>query len=167
MRPADQVEQFKCLIARIEDVTDVRIHPVGGGREDEIRQLWSWTKLIDRREQHALGAVAVTAVNPVPQPATELFDRMLTVVELMKLSMGSRVGAFGSDLPAGAYESVVCGLGPSRAASCRRWSGSSVPVPSYCRCGRRERELLKNFRPARVPVFRNPRRALPWIRLML
>jgi len=69
--PADQVEALECLVDEVERVPGVGERPLGLGRKQGIGQHSRRGTGRNRREQSALGRLAMAHVCPSPQPAPE------------------------------------------------------------------------------------------------
>src|SRR5262249_3904338 len=69
--PVDQVKGLERLVYKVERVSGVAEHPLGLSREQDIGEHWRRETGRNRREQGALGRLAMTNVGPTPQPTLE------------------------------------------------------------------------------------------------
>ena len=71
MLPADEVEALERLVDEIERMSAVGERPLGLGRQKRLRECSGREAFRDRRQQRALGCLAMTHFRPAPQPALE------------------------------------------------------------------------------------------------
>src|SRR5262249_51903653 len=96
MFPADQVKQFKCLVAEVEQMAGIRVETVGDRAENYVGKLPRRSLHANRREHGSLRAVAMADHCPIMEPSLKRLEREVTGFQGVDFTARRLTGAVGS-----------------------------------------------------------------------